>query len=88
MATAKLQLNPEDGRGLKIWRGKVENGKLESVKKRYRKGRSGLTISRRDSDRMTATYITDAEAAGRLKPGATIVEGAAVGSATGSNLNI
>src|SRR4030095_8509068 len=90
----------------------------------YRKGRSGLTISRRDSDRMNATHsgidgyvgntplirlrrvseltgceilgkaefmnpagsvkdraaygiITDAEAAGRLKPGATIVEGTA-----------
>ena len=32
--------------------------------------------------------LPDAEAADRLKPGATIVEGAAVGSAKGSNLNI
>ena len=39
-------------------------------------------------DRAAYRIITDAEAAGRLKPGATIVEGAAVGSATGSNLNI
>jgi len=39
-------------------------------------------------DRAAYGIITHAEAAGRLKPGATIVEGAAVGSATGSNLNI
>ena len=39
-------------------------------------------------DRAAYGIITDAEAVGQLKPGATIVEGAAVGSATGSNLNI
>src|SRR5439155_26616535 len=96
----------------------------------YRKGRSGLTISRRDSDHMTAKYsgvdgyvgntplihlrrlseltgcetlgkaefmnaagsvkdraaygiITDAEQQGRLKPGATIVEGTAANTGIG-----